>query len=129
MIAKLSNRTARIIPLRAQPKNLFNSNQYLVIKVGTDTVLIKHGNITFCQADGNYTKIFTLNKGSYYCCLTLKEVESRLNSPVFFRTHQTYLINTTCIEVITHANTVLLNDNTSVPISRRRRSELLSLFS
>ena len=49
-------------------------------------------NIIFCEADNNWTKIYTIGPKTYEVCQTLKQIEERINSEEFFRTHRKYLV-------------------------------------
>jgi two-component system LytT family response regulator len=50
-------------------------------------------NIIHCEADRNYTIIYTQGGEHYIFSRTLKEIEKLLPERDFFRTHQSHLIN------------------------------------
>jgi two-component system LytT family response regulator len=82
--------------------------------------------ILYCQSDGNYTKIITLLGETLMVSKTLKHIESLLPEVLFFRIHQSYLIN---IEKVTaydrSTNYVMLNNNKELPVARSKRNEFL----
>ncbi len=81
--------------------------------------------IVLMEADINYTKVH-LNSGKViYVATNLKKLEERLATNVsFFRSHRSYIIN------LNHVNncgefTVLLANNKTVLVARRRKEELV----
>src|SRR5690606_39661195 len=58
---------------------------------GLDFVNVK--NILYCIGEGNYTSIHTVSGEKFVISRTMKETEELLNNPLFFRTHQSYLVN------------------------------------
>lgn len=59
---------------------------------------------------------------------TLKEVEEHLSDEFFFRVHQSHLVNFMHVKKFVKGATghVLLDDGTTLPVSRRKRSDLLA---
>ncbi len=105
---------------------------------GINFVLIK--DIVMCKAEGNYSVIHLA--GSHQqeiVSRTLKEFEDMLTEFNFFRVHRTYLINLDHIKEYSRTNqssdydgdggSVIMNNNTHVPVSRDRRKHLLERFS
>lgn len=79
------------------------------------------------EADGNYTRIF-LNAGKQFMvCKTLKEYADILETYGFIRTHQSHLINSGKISayVKTDGGYIKMIDNSSIPISRQRREDVM----
>lgn len=79
-----------------------------------------------CQADNNYSIIYT-TKEKLYTSKTLKDLEEQLHAYGFERTHQSHLINIACIKKYLHkeGGYVVLEDGTELPVSRRKKIELL----
>lgn len=55
--------------------------------------IIRHDEILYCKADGNYTNIYLNNRMPIHSSLTLSVIQSKLDSGVFFRAHRSTLIN------------------------------------
>lgn len=86
--------------------------------------------IIFCQAEMNYTFVFT-NKGEKILSTrNLKEFEELLNPSLFFRCHKSWLINLNFIKKYSRAEgtRVLMANDTWIDISVRKREEFLKLF-
>ncbi|KAA3610337.1 MAG: DNA-binding response regulator [Calditrichaeota bacterium] len=105
---------------------------------GISFVLIK--DIIMCKAEGNYSVIYLAGKQKQeIVSRTLKEFEDMLTEFNFFRVHRTYLINLDHIKEYSRTNqssdydgdggSVIMNNNTHVPVSRDRRKHLLERFS
>jgi two-component system LytT family response regulator len=95
-------------------------------KEGIDFVLVE--DILYCQADGNYAHIHLVNKSRLMMSKPLKEIEQQLASYNFCRIHQSYLINLNHLEKYVRgtAGYVIMNDKTSINVSRSRKEELMS---
>ena len=56
-------------------------------------IFFKVGDIVYCEADSNYTKIILVNKQRVVSTRTLKEYEEMLGDSGFIRIHHSWLIN------------------------------------
>lgn len=105
---------------------------------GINFVLIK--DIVMCKAEGNYSVIYLSGKNQQeIVSRTLKEFEDMLTEYNFFRVHRSYLINLDHIKEYNRTNqssdydgdggSVIMNNNSHIPVSRDRRKHLLERFS
>ncbi|MBL0053386.1 MAG: LytTR family transcriptional regulator [Bacteroidetes bacterium] len=92
--------------------------------------LVDMKDIVRCEADRNYTKIFFANGNKILISKNLKEVEDMMDNELFFRVHQSHLININCIKkyIKGEGGQILLTDNTYVDVSRRKKENLLELL-
>ncbi len=104
-------------------------NKTIVLKTTEKIYLIEIVEITRCESDGNYTLFFTREGKKYMVATPLKEYEDVLIEHGFFRIHKSHIVNTSFINSLDKDDFVILKDNTSIPVSRRRKSELIELFS
>ncbi len=83
-----------------------------------------------CQSDGNYTHFFLKDKKKITIPKTLKEYESMLDKSGFCRVHHTHLINMEHVKgyIKGDGGFALMNDNTEVEVSRRKKDEFLKLL-
>jgi two-component system LytT family response regulator len=59
----------------------------------------------------------------------MKDFEEILTQHGFYRVHQSHLINTKFIkEFIKTDDTLLMEDNTQIPVSSRRRAEVMKML-
>ena len=89
--------------------------------------VIKLSEISHIEAEGSYCNIFLIHKERLIVSKNMKELESLLDSKTFFRTHQSYIVNLNFVKKILkdEGGLVLLQDNSKVPISRRRKESFL----
>ena len=98
------------------------TSDYLYVNVDRRLVKIKIPEIFLIEAKGDYISIKTEAK-SYIVHSTLKKIQEKLPSSLFFKVHRSYIINTSEIIDI-EDNSVLIKKNV-VPVSRSNKSELM----
>lgn len=83
--------------------------------------------ILHCEADSNYTTIFTVHDERFTISRTLKEFEEMLSSTSFIRTHQSHLINLNHIKkyIKGSGGEVVLSDGTHIQVARARKENLI----
>ncbi|MBS1764884.1 MAG: response regulator transcription factor [Bacteroidetes bacterium] len=100
-------------------------------KIGVPTlngiVFIPVTDIIRCHADGNYTEIHLSDKKQMVVSKTLKEFELLLSDYNFFRVHNSDLVNLDFVKSYNKGKGgyLLLEDQSSVEVSSRRKEELL----
>lgn len=92
---------------------------------GLDFVDVK--DILRCEADRNYTTIYTLQGDTFLFSKTLKEFEKFLPPDLFYRPHHSHLINLQQIKKYIRGmgGEIVLNDGTHVPVSRAKKEALM----
>jgi two-component system LytT family response regulator len=102
-------------------------NYKLALPTLEGLVFIKINDIIYCEASSNYTQIYT-SEGKYLVSKTLKEYDELLSDHNFFRIHNSYLININSIKkyVKGDGGYVVLNDNTSLDVSKRKKEAFLT---
>lgn len=85
--------------------------------------LLDINDIIRCESDDNYTKFFIKNRKTILISKTLKEYEELLSEHDFIRIHQSHLINLQYVKsyLKKEGGYVLMNDDTQLPISQRKR--------
>jgi two-component system, LytTR family, response regulator len=82
-----------------------------------------------CESNVNYTEFFFSNAKKMLVTKTLKDFEELLSEHGFFRVHQSHLVNTRYIkEFIKSEDALVMNDNTHVPVSTRKRAEVMKML-
>ncbi len=89
----------------------------------TEIMYVKVSDVIRCEASNNYTLFYLQNKEQVLVCKTLKEFADLLKSHQFIRTHQSHLVNQAFVKsyLKEDGGTLLLNDQTKIPISRQNR--------
>ncbi len=82
------------------------------------------------EADGSYTKVYTLNGEVNTVSKSLKEFETLLASPPFCRIHQSHLINLKCVKKFLREDGgyALMDDGSKVMVARRRKDYFIKLM-
>ncbi len=97
------------------------------------TILVNESDIIYAFTEQDYVYIKTFND-KLFTRFTLKELESRLNPSVFFRTHRCYLVNLHKVKEIipffngTYTLIVEDNDKSEVPVSRAQAKKLRKIL-
>lgn len=83
-----------------------------------------------CEADNNYSRIYLQSGEQLYVAKTLKELETQLGSQLFERIHKSHLINTRHLRKYLNRDggSVLLTDGTVLPVSQRKKPEMIRLL-
>jgi two-component system LytT family response regulator len=103
----------------------------LAIRNADGIVFIEIEKIVKLKADSNYAHIFLTNGKQLTASKTLKDFEELLSGYGFFRVHSAHLINLSCVEkyIKGEGGTVVMNDGSSVEVSRDKKKALLELLS
>ncbi|MCK9300835.1 MAG: LytTR family DNA-binding domain-containing protein [Bacteroidales bacterium] len=117
-------------------KNFFDNlnskpeDKKIVLKTQESIHIVKLSDIIRCEADHNYCTFYFVNGKKIVVSRNLGEFEEMLNGLFFFRTHQSHLININHILSFekNEGGYLKMADNSSVPVSKRKKEELLELF-
>jgi len=100
----------------------------LVLKTLDKIYLVEIMEIIRCESDGHYTRFFTREGKKYMVSNPMKEYEDILEEHGFFRIHKSHIVNLSFIESFDKEGYVILKDNTTLPVSRRKKNELIEKF-
>ena len=92
--------------------------------------IIEINDIIRCQSDNNYTTFYLNDNTKILVSKTLKYYADILKETGFLRVHQSHLINTNYIKefIKSDGGYLILDDNSNIPVSVRKRSELLDFL-
>lgn len=82
------------------PASKSNSSSIITITSLDKIEIIKKSDILFCKSDGRYTTFYLTNKSEILACKNIGEFELQLNDDIFFRIHNSYIINISHIKNI-----------------------------
>jgi two-component system LytT family response regulator len=107
----------------AEPKRI-------VLNTADALHIVTLDDVTYCLADGAYTHFFFIDRKSILVSKTLAHFENIIGSNHFIRTHQSYLVNMHHVTQFDKRNGgfLLLPDNVEVPVSSRKKEEILNYF-
>lgn len=95
--------------------------EFIFLKTGISFEKVKLKKITYLEADGSYTKVFTEDK-YYLTTKNLGQVTDQLDQVKFIRVHRTYTVNVNYISKIDKDH-IYLRD-TIIPIGRSYRKNV-----
>jgi len=112
--------------------SLASKNNYnkIAISLSDKTIFVKPEDIIYCKSSGNYTEIFFINNKKELVSKKLKDIEELINNDDFCRVHNSYLVNIKHIKefVKKDGQYLVLENGTSIPISRLKKVSLLQLL-
>lgn len=104
----------------AQPNE---QSMKLTLTQGDRTHAIAPAEITWCQADNNYTAVHLADERRFVSARTLKDYDEMLSPLGFIRVHKSALVNRKHVDGVAEGH-VRLRNGTRVEISRRRLEEV-----
>lgn len=104
-----------------------NTNKRIAIPTIEGLTFISVADIVRCQADINYTHIFSINEKRLTVTKTLKQFEELLTDFDFFRVHNSHLINLAYIKKYTKGKggMVEMTDGSEIEVSVRKKDLFL----
>ena len=115
-----------IVP--AAPQQLAIQTARLAVRLEDGVTIFNISDILRCEADSNYCHIYLRDAPKLTISKTLGHIMKSLPESTFIRVHQSHLVNISSIKHFGNAG-ITLDDGSTVPVSKRRRTELLSAFS
>ncbi|HPF09844.1 MAG TPA: LytTR family DNA-binding domain-containing protein [Flavobacteriaceae bacterium] len=97
----------------------------LVFKTVDDVFILDKDAILYCESEGNYSTIHTLEQNKIMVSKNLKKLEEELPAETFIRCHQSYIVNKTHVRKYSNRGFLELVNNSKVPVSVRKREETL----
>lgn len=91
-------------------------------------VKILFSEIMYIESMKNYVAIYTKQREQIITLLSMRELEERLPSEHFFRTHKTYIIALNQIKVIDGGEIVLLNEKDRIPLGITYRDSFFAML-
>jgi two-component system LytT family response regulator len=122
--------SVKINAFLANMDTLNTAQKKIVLKTASSIHLVNLVNIVRCEADANYTWVYVKDQPKVLISKPLKHFEDMLDGFGFLRVHQSHLVNLNFISRIDKVDggTLILSDNTSIPISVRKRNQLFHLL-
>lgn len=108
-----------------------NSTERILIH-GIDTIeVLSKNDIIYCQADSNYSYIYTKENRKITASKTLTSLEQELDPNIHIRIHRSYIINLNDVKQFSTSDgyEVVLRTGERLPVSRRKKEALLAALS
>jgi len=108
--------------------NQSNPNKRIALPFVDSIEFVEVKNIIRLEADGSYTRFFTIDSNSLLVSGSLREFIEMLSPFGFLRTHQAHLVNPEFIKTLVKSDggSLLMKNGDSVPISRLRKTDIIN---
>ncbi len=132
-IEKLERETENLQPQQVtQLKKATSSEIQETIALSTQKglIFINASDIILLEADSSYTNVYLADGDKLLISKTMLHFEEILDEKKFFRPHKSYLINLKCIKQYIRGDggEIIMKNGMSIPLSRTKKDEFLSLF-
>lgn len=106
------------------PKPSFNK---ISLILSGKTIFVNPNEILYCKSDGNYTEVYFISGKKEVLSKKIKDVETMINNTLFFRVHNSYLVNINHVKefVRSDGQYLILENGSSIPVSRSKKHTLL----
>lgn len=107
-----------------------NHKKRIVLRSAEKLHLIPVQDIIHCEAERNYCNFFLDNGKKIMSSCPMKDFEELLTEQGFFRLHKSHLVNLSFVEsyVKSDGGHVVLTNGTQLPVSLRKKNQLIELF-
>jgi two-component system, LytTR family, response regulator len=111
-------------------KNNHRPHERLALHTQDKIHIVNINDILRCESNVNYTEFYFSNGKKLLVTRTLKDFEDLLQDQGFYRVHQSHLVNTKFIKefIKTDGGYLLMNDGNTVPVSTRKRPEVIKML-
>lgn len=118
------------LPEQTAVSNGLDKPERIVLPSSNGYDVLNLNDINYLASDNNYTIFYLINNSKKVVSKTLKHFEELLSSSGFFRCHQKYLVNLNHIVKYhkVEEGTLLMKNNLSVDVSRRKKEALIVLM-
>ena len=102
----------------------------LILPTKNGAIVLDQHEITHVEGDGNYSTFYTIDGKKYLVSKHLAYYVDLLNADLFFRIHQSYLVNLSVVRqyLVEDGYFVVLKNAQRLPIARRRKDEFLQII-
>lgn len=111
-------------------KNGQKPHERLALHTQDKIHIVNIQDIIRCESSINYTEFHFSNGKKFLVTKTLKDFEDLLSDQGFYRVHQSHLVNTKYIKefVKTDGGYLIMTDGCNVPVSTRKRPEVVKML-
>lgn len=116
-------------------KNIIKNPEKRINKLSLSTlekiIIVNIKDIICCKSDNNYTTFFFNDNKKILVSKTLKYYSDLLKNEGFIRVHQSHLVNKYYIKeyIKSDGGYLILKNNFNIPVSMRKRAEVLNILS
>ncbi len=99
---------------------------YFFVKLDSKLIKLYFDEVLYVEAQKDYVKIYTNSGKPQLVWLNLKHIEEQFPSDLFVRTHRSYIVNISKVDVILNEEVII--GNTSIPLGTSYKENVLKLI-
>lgn len=103
------------------------SGNFLMLSDRRRSYVFSFLEITYLEASGNYTHIYTEQKNKFTFSYSIKKISEKLPKEIFMRVHKSFVVNICQIRSLDDKS-LTLKTNAQIPLSRNRKKEITDIF-
>lgn len=117
--------------LKVAFNNSLNRDDKIVLSDSESIYFVHLRDILWCKADGVYTNFKLINGQNILVSKNLKKYENLLPTSIFFRAHNSYLVNLSHVLRFDRydGGFVVMTDDSKIPVSSRKKEAILEKLS
>ena len=128
-IERVNQKQLQHIRLMLENMDRSNENRRIVLRTMDQIHIVNVKDIVRCRADNTYTTFYLVTSENILVSKGMKEYEDILCENGFFKIHQSHIINLQFLRKIDKSSEeVILSDKTRLPLSQRRKQDLLQIL-
>lgn len=106
-----------------------NNKRKITLNCDGKLIFLDEEDIVFVESDGNYSTIHLSDGNKVLLSKKIKEVNTLLPERLFFRIHNSYIINLNLVkEFIKTEGYVVMKSNHKIPVARQRKIDFLENY-
>ncbi|SFF07759.1 LytR/AlgR family response regulator transcription factor [Thermoflexibacter ruber] len=99
---------------------------YFFVKLDSKLIKLYFDEVLYVEAQKDYVKIYTNTGKPQLVWLNLKHIEEQFPPDLFVRTHRSYIVNISKVDVILNEEVII--GNTSIPLGMSYKENVLKLI-
>ncbi len=99
---------------------------YFFVKLDSKLIKLYFDEVLYVEAQKDYVKIYTNTGKPQLVWLNLKHIEEQFPTDLFVRTHRSYIVNISKVDVILNEEVII--GNTSIPLGTSYKENVLKLI-
>jgi two-component system LytT family response regulator len=113
--------------LLANRSRKYSGDHIIGLNTGTSVELLKKEEVMFVKGEGRYSEFYCLDSRRIVVCRNIGEYERELAPMGFFRAHKSVLVNMMYVSSFgKNDNCIEMKNGLSLPLSRRKKAELMN---
>lgn len=114
----------------AESLTAVNKNRRIALPTFDGFIFVNVKDIMHCKSESNYTTICMQNGEKIVVTRTLREIEGSVNSPEFYRVHNSHFVNLAFMKKYVRGSGgyLVMSDGTTINIARNRKDKFLKLL-